>query len=301
VNGKVRYGASILPGSTVVWNVTGGTIIKDYNDSVDVQWGSAPGQQTISYREINTFGCSSTEEINYVQLNKPFIDLGTIKQICAGENAILDAGNSFTTYRWNDGSTASSFKASASGIYWVEVTDAAGCSYRDSVTIAVNPIPIVNLAKNITICSPATYPFDAGNPDAKEYLWFDGSTSRYYDAHEGDSIIWVKVSDAIGCSGYDTTFLLICNLSEKIPNAITPDGDLVNDVWRLDLLKSKYPSLQVKIYDRWGRLVFVSERGYNRPWDGTSKGKALPMDTYYYVMDLGNGEKEMVGSVAIIR
>jgi gliding motility-associated-like protein len=304
VNGKVRYGvgAKPLPGSTIIWDISGGSIIKNYNDSIDVQWGSNPGQQTLSYIEKTKYGCYSSQEINYVQLNKPYIDLGTKKTICQGESTTLDASGAFVKYLWNDGSSLSSFIASKPGIYWVEVTDNAGCIFRDTIAIAVNSLPIVTLEKNIAVCAPATHRFDVSTTaNATNYLWFNGGTSSYYDAVEGDSLIWVKVSDDYGCAGYDTTTLITCNLSNKIPNAFTPNGDNDNDVWRLDLIKAQYPNLVVKIYDRWGRVVFVSARGYGSPWDGSSNGKPLPMDTYYYVIDFGNGAKELVGSIALIR
>jgi gliding motility-associated-like protein len=46
--------------------------------------------------------------------------------------------------------------------------------------------------------------------------------------------------------------------------------------------------------------VFTSV-GYSRPWDGTSNGKALPVGTYYYVIDPKNGRKIITGSVTILR
>lgn len=302
VKSKARYKVSALPGSTIVWNVSGGTVIKDYNDSIDIQWGNVSGNNFyLSYREINSFGCSSTVETDNIVINSPYVDLGTAKTICEGDSTTLDASGTFTKYLWNNGSTLSSYIASKPGIYWVEVTDNAGCIFRDTIAISVNSNPKVTLEKNIAVCAPATHRFDATTTNATNYLWFNGGTGSSYEAIEGDSLIWVKVSDDNGCAGYDTTTLIACNLASKIPNAFTPNGDNDNDVWRLDLIKAQYPNLVVKIYDRWGRLVFISSRGYGSPWDGSSKGKPLPMDTYYYVVDFGNGAKELVGSVAIIR
>jgi hypothetical protein len=105
VNVKVRYGVGIkpLPGSTIIWDISGGSIIKNYNDSIDVQWGSNPGQQTLSYIEKTKYGCYSSQEINYVQLNKPYVDLGTAKTICEGDSTTLDASGTFTKYLWNNG------------------------------------------------------------------------------------------------------------------------------------------------------------------------------------------------------
>ncbi len=59
-----------------------------------------------------------------------------------------------------------------------------------------------------------------------------------------------------------------------IPNAFSPNGDLVNDEWNIGL-KDLYPLIEVKIFNRWGELIWKSEKGYPRPWDGRSKGTAL--------------------------
>ena len=62
-----------------------------------------------------------------------------------------------------------------------------------------------------------------------------------------------------------------------------------------------YPDVTVKIYSRWGQIIFSSSRGYDQPWDGTYKGKELPMDSYHYIIDLGDGSEVKIGNVTIIR
>ena len=49
---RVRYSTSGLPNSVFNWTVTGGTIINNYNDSVDIQWGVTPGNYTLSVVEV---------------------------------------------------------------------------------------------------------------------------------------------------------------------------------------------------------------------------------------------------------
>ena len=85
-----------------------------------------------------------------------------------------------------------------------------------------------------------------------------------------------------------------------MPNAISPNGDRINDVWNIDLLYL-YPDVDIKIFNRWGETIWVSAKGYPIPWDGTSKGRELPIDSYHYVIDLNNGTKPIIGSVTIIK
>jgi len=73
-----------------------------------------------------------------------------------------------------------------------------------------------------------------------------------------------------------------------IPNAFTPkNGDLLNDLY---LPKLAYydtgMSYSIKIYNRWGELVFQSnDPGFG--WDGTYKGNVCPMDVYVYIIEYG--------------
>jgi gliding motility-associated-like protein len=85
-----------------------------------------------------------------------------------------------------------------------------------------------------------------------------------------------------------------------VPNAFSPNGDGVHDIWQIGGLAG-YVSANMEVYNRYGQLVFVSKNGYTKPWDGTYKGKPVPFGTYYYVLDLKNGKPILTGSVTIIK
>ncbi|WP_420321297.1 gliding motility-associated C-terminal domain-containing protein [Flagellimonas sp.] len=77
-------------------------------------------------------------------------------------------------------------------------------------------------------------------------------------------------------------------------NEFSPNGDGVNDLFKIDCI-SRYPNNVLKVYNRWGNIVY-EQRSYNNDWDGSSNGRAtvqqgdqLPVGTYYYVLDLGDG------------
>jgi len=85
----------------------------------------------------------------------------------------------------------------------------------------------------------------------------------------------------------------------SIPNAFTPNGDGINDVWNIPAL-ADYPSCVVSIFTRYGGMIYQS-RGYAKPWDGVYNGGQLPMGTYYYIINLQNGQPSLAGYVALIR
>jgi gliding motility-associated-like protein len=84
-----------------------------------------------------------------------------------------------------------------------------------------------------------------------------------------------------------------------IPNAFTPNGDGINDLWNISALQG-YPNCSLTIFTRYGSLIFKST-GYVKAWDGTYNGSALPVGTYYYILDIKNGKKTMSGAVTILR
>ncbi len=84
----------------------------------------------------------------------------------------------------------------------------------------------------------------------------------------------------------------------RINTAFSPNGDGINDTWTIKQLES-LPNVRVGIFNREGKQVFESI-GYEEPWDGTFRGKKLPVDTYYYVIDINDGEK-LRGYVFILK
>ncbi|MBO0592892.1 DUF11 domain-containing protein, partial [Cellulophaga sp. E16_2] len=81
-------------------------------------------------------------------------------------------------------------------------------------------------------------------------------------------------------------------------NEFSPNDDQVNDFFKIECI-SRYPDNVLKVFNRWGNIVF-EQQGYNNTWEGTSNGRAtvntekqLPVGTYYYILDLGDGSKPM--------
>jgi gliding motility-associated-like protein len=96
-----------------------------------------------------------------------------------------------------------------------------------------------------------------------------------------------------------TLTITALHLYGKIPNTFTPNGDGINDRWDIDDLTA-FPGCSVEIFTRYGAVVYRSI-GYGTPWQGKFNGADLATGTYYYVIDLKNGDKPYSGSVTILR
>ena len=121
------------------------------NDFVTYLWSTGetgssinaeePGEYRVEVTDAN--GCSNSDTIIVTRVPKPLVDLGPDKTFCEGTSETLSAGNSFVTYLWNTGATGSSENVSLPGEYWVEVTDANGCSNRDTIIVSMDPRPLL--------------------------------------------------------------------------------------------------------------------------------------------------------------
>ena len=79
-----------------------------------------------------------------------------------------------------------------------------------------------------------------------------------------------------------------CN-DVEIPNTITPNGDGLNDGFRIDAIEfqpERFKDAELTVFNRWGDVVY-SKRPYKNEWQGTNQGGGnLPQGTYYYILNL---------------
>ncbi len=303
---KVRYGVTGLPDSNFDWVIEGGTINNNYNDSVDVTWNNIQGIHELTVTEYTATNCVGAPVTDLVLLSvPPNPGLGDSSVICQGQTTTIGTTVTYNqpTYQWNTGSTSNSITVSTQGWYKLQVTDSAGCSVKDSTFLAVNALPVVPLTKDTILCGSVTsIELNAGS-DGLYYLWSNNQNSPIIDVTIPD-IYWVQVTGNDGCVKSDTVIVKECTVANniKVPNAFTPNNDGENDTWEIKDLDN-YPNASVEIYDRWGRMVYQAKNGYpSTGWDGTSRGRNLPMDSYFYFIKLNDGSTtSLKGSVTIIR
>ncbi len=127
-----------------------------------------------------------------------------------------------------------------------------------------------------------------------EYQWsppetLDDEFSDMPIAMPTESITYVvTVTDEFGCTATDevTVDVIQPNCDESdiyIPNTFTPNGDNLNDVFRIE---SNFIDQQnLIIYNRWGEEVF-SSTDTNAVWDGTYNGTELHTDVFGYFVEI---------------
>jgi gliding motility-associated-like protein len=177
----------------------------------------------------------------------------------------------------------------------------------DSVTISVNPLPVVSAGSDITIFEGGSVELlGSGGPT---YLWSPSTgltctTCQNPIASPAETTTYyLIVTDANGCTATDSITIFVEPLVNVIfvPNVFSPNGDDLNDV--LDVQGSGFESLYFAVYDRWGEKVFETT-SIDADWDGTFNGKPLSSATFAYyieVLYLNGEEYEEKGKIALVR
>jgi gliding motility-associated-like protein len=278
--------------------------------------GLKAGQYNLQITDSNL--CTATGTFNLTEPGKLSMTITLSSSLnggyninCAGDStgsinvdAVSQVGT--TDYLWSDGATGKLRSDIPAGTYQLIITDQNNC-HVDSTIILTEP-------DSIKISFDVTQAFCPDSPDGEirlivtggvigtdySYKWSDNSTGQTI-SNILKGLYWVTVTDANNCSLRDSVKMEPLNETCLIiPNAISPNDDNINDVWNIGMIYL-YPQIEIKIFNRWGELLWKSEKGYPRPWDGRSNGTPLPIDSYHYVIDLHNGSKPIIGNVTIVK
>ena len=203
----------------------------------------------------------------------------------------------------------------AEGTYVLTNLEDANCavSLNETQVITVNAIPNApSVSPDATYCNGESMIEMIATGSGGAYTWYSDMTLTNTlfsgsgltpNTNPGQTVYYVTESNN-GCEGLASAItVLIENCEITIPTAFTPDGDLVNDTWEIIDLDLTYPNNVVNVYNRWGTNIYTSTQGdyNNNPWDGTYEGKALPVGSYYFIIDYNKeGEENVKGIISII-
>jgi gliding motility-associated-like protein len=143
-------------------------------------------------------------------------------------------------------------------------------NFTEPVTFLWSPSININ---NVTIASPTVSPID-------------------------DIIYTLTITSSNGCKSADQVLVKVLK-QILIPNAFSPNGDGIHDLWEIKNLAT-YPGSVITIFNRYGQPIH-NIVNYSAAWDGKVNRKEAPAGTYYYIIDPKNGKNRLSGYVDIIR
>lgn len=233
-----------------------------------------------------TTGCPALAELT-VKIKVPKkSDILQDKTICPDETTDLDAGPGFTSYEWYKegesgviGPNFNSISGLPVGKYYVILKGDIpnDCPYKQSVEIKAAELPTI---EGIEINGGTVKITAKGGKQPYQYAIDGGSyqaSNTFTNVSPGLHKAYVISAD--DCDPVEKEFSVI-----EIYNLITPNGDGVNDVLDMSLLKYK-KNVKFQIIDRAGRLLFEGDTKNNYTWDGKQNGKVLPTSSYWFNLE----------------
>lgn len=204
-----------LPGVNLGVDVEqcGGTVTLDAgNPGQNYLWTDSSTTQTLNVALSGSYsvmvsdtltGCASSDTIAVTINAVPVVALGADTAIC-GNNLLLDAGNAGATYLWNDSTSAQTLNVSASGTYYVTVTDPNTlCASGDTINVTINNLPNVAFTlPTTTICvDDASLTLSGGSPAGGTYSGTSVSAGVFDPSiGAGPYVITYSYTDSAGCS-----------------------------------------------------------------------------------------------------
>jgi len=260
---------------------------------------SLPADSTLTYRwstgdttrntQLNTGGwhwaelsnpCFTTRDSFYVTLHEPpQSGLVSDTNMCEGNSLTLTPQPGDYTWQWQDGRTQP-LTVTAAGTYALFMTNACG-TFVHQVRVDYQQAPSLSL-NDTSRCEGQFLRVELPEAWRANYQWADGSSERIRVLTDSG---WysAQISNPCGTASDDFYLTLTdCRCHVYLPTAFSPNADGTNDQL---LIKTRcaLSSYQMEVYDRWGKLVFVSN-DLNRGWDGTYQGQDLPPGSYAFII-----------------
>jgi gliding motility-associated-like protein len=269
---------------------------------------------TIRYEIYSGISCKNVISQSFSLVANPEVVFSPVAPLCSNYPAypIIEAaeitGIAGTGIFSGTGvSTSGLFTPFTAGQFPIEYSYVTkrGCIQAATQVVFVQPAPIVSAGFDQLVIEGKSIPLPASaSGNGLQFQWspmlyLNNDTLLQPICTPFQNITYTLLaSDSNGCVSTDTIFIKVL-LKPIAPNAFSPNGDGIHDTWQI-LHLNDYPNSRVQIYTRAGQLIYQSV-GFATPWDGTNKGQPLPIGTYYYIIQPGNGSDVIKGSITLLR
>lgn len=239
------------------------------------------GTILIHVRVATADGCFKVVRLSLTINPKPLVQLPDKLDFCEGKSVVLDAGPGFKSYEWNTGATTQTITVSTPGTYTVKVTNIFGCESTSSTQVSYSvlahivSVNITNNTATVILSQSGNYEFSLDN-----FTWQDSNI--FTNLNMGEYTVYVRTKS--GCIIGQKNFSIF-----NIPNAISPNGDGINDTWRIAGLEN-YPGTEVSLYDRRGAIIYKEIIKKNPfQWDGKYESQPISTGNYWYTIKVSDG------------
>ena len=286
------------------------------------------GSYDVTVTDAN--GCHATATAVVPTTNAPSDTIAEKDEYCGEGNGratvTATGGSGGYSYLWNNGEAAAADTNLSAGIFTVTVTDDSNCAITATISVANLPGPTASFFEQPKILTlldgPVTFTDNSTSTGGTIISWSwcfgDGNVGcGTYFQHQytniGTYVVTLIVKDNHGCADtINDTVKVKDYYTFYVPNAFTPNGDGLNDYFQPTGNNVDPNNFSMVIYDRWGNLVFQTNKwyikhddeGYAEGWKGTLNNTGswgnVVMDVYVYrikLTDLNGIKHEYYGRI----
>jgi gliding motility-associated-like protein len=156
--------------------------------------------------------------------------------------------------------------------------------YRSGKKLEVNhTIKVVDIKKQLEFDSIVSCQDEVSLKAIEEFYDFEWSNGDNRNETEVGVSGWhTLLTKSEFCERIDSFYVKLdtCNCLVLVPNAFTPNGDRLNQVFR-PLINCDISDMNLKVFNRWGELIFV---GNEEGWDGRYKNKPCQDGVYFWII-----------------
>lgn len=333
-NSVTKKDTAICKGNTIQLYASGGVNYRwyatdpffDNGESENYFASVTPMVNTKFYVDIkNQFGCSKKDSVLVTVKEPGGLTVCGDTGVCPGNSVRLWAKSTVKKYEWQPAESLNRnniynpiAKPDSITTYTVTAFSENVCpDEQKNVTVTIYDVPTVSLGVDQTLQAGQLITLTPLTSDnVASYKWMPETGLTCYDCAnpllkaDNDITYTVTVKTIYGCEASDDIAIkVLCgNGAVAIPNAFTPNGDGNNDVfyimgWGIQSVKS------LRIYDRWGKLVFIRENikanDKSNGWDGKINGMdVLQTTTFVYITDVICNEGKLLqykGTVILVK
>jgi gliding motility-associated-like protein len=286
---------------SVMTNISGG--LPPYA----IAWNTTPAINTATLLNIpagvyhiivtDAAGCLASDTITVLNHKEPLLSVILLSPDSCGQErgiALAQVTGDYHPYQyaWNSipVQTDSLAVGLAAGMYTATVTDGV-CTASAQINVPLVPGPVAAFSMNpsVVYVEDGVVSFtDLSQGPIVNWYWdfMDGnSATAQHPIHRftsiGTYLVTLTVTDNIGCDGKVTLPVLVKDITAAFfPNAFTPDGDGLNDLFMPKGIYITQYTLQ--IFDRFGNLIFIANDP-NDGWDGTLDNAPVPEGVYVWL------------------
>jgi len=273
------------------------------------------GTYTVTVNSANGTSVSRTVNVNAYTLEAKAVPKEPLCHGDANGSLALQPLNGVPPYQYGVGNEVvfqgdSIFSNLRAGTYTYGVADAVGCVMRaktvlpEPATVALTNTKIHHVSCIETIDGRILLHVSGGTPPYTYSLnqgpWQADSSFHGLDA--GQYALQVKDQNNCAVTGQAEIIRYIRECAVFMPNAFSPNGDGINDIFRAKV-HDDVRDYRLAVYNRWGELMFES-RDAEAGWDGTFKGQPANTEVYAWVLtytDSHQQARKQTGSVTLIR